>query len=315
MKKLIKYLIIISTFIILFFFKFIIEKAPKEIPFVLNLYALIGLCSIIFLLSFHIISKVFNFKLKGNFLKQHIINLIEPESDKILNNRLMRWTFINFEYTIKHVNTIVYIELMIRLCLCFVFIIDVFMFKELSYIYSYVYLYLFIYSLQIYKLALNLYVKLTCHIVDDRTDLEISHIPMKNPHVDCNTLINSQVACLNNNQEALTYYTWIKLSYISKRHDELGLTGSQKLNAKFLIKTIKDMVMQATLLSALSNLYDSKKNKGFISYIFIFITIIYLISWCFILLLSIQNLNYNIFEVLYASKLQNTEPFSLTKLL
>ena len=309
MKKWISFICITLLFCVFVWFKFIKEKLPKTIPFSINFFTLSFMCILIFVL----LKKIYNYF----FIKNVENNMLEITYKILLNNKSMILSntlklqvnkYINF--CITHINKIIYLEVFFRFLLCICFFIDVIIYNKILYTYTCVYLYIYLYLLNLILVYWSLIIMENERVIEEQTQIEF-----KGSLIKVNLFIQKQIKHYINKEELDNYTPEINFDYICKRHKELKLKHNEKLNAKYLIKNVKELISVTIKIAYVLNLYNVVNAKIIVKLLRRSFTIIYLFLSIFILIKNIHYLNTNIFSIVDVFIIGHEEPFSCIKIL
>lgn len=301
--------------------RYIRERLPKDIPFILTnlgFYILLYICILYLVLS---VSLIVNHKSENSFINNALNIIYKPLKlldESIKNNNiikpyyeklLLEIVIVTRDMLVKifenpFLNLSIFFQIFPRIILVLTLIVDVFWFQQLYYIYKVIFISIlilfgkyFIYSL---KYAKEQYIQILENMAD--TILTNHHLPDEE-----SSLMNSRTIreFIDIQTEALVYED-LKYRYIALDHN-------------ILLEETKNTIFEgfleiAIMLSVYIEEYHCAEKYSRIRYIKIFIFTMYFICWFVILLLSIQVSDMNLIFSCILICNEMLEPFSDTKL-
>lgn len=313
----------ISLILILFWWRFLRERIPREIPFNFNLISLC--CLITVCITSCIILKNLIYK---NFQSLDIF------IQKKLFERDLQFIKIIYDYFYKKmILWFILFQIVPKLVLLVTLIIDIIIFNKLFLFYKFVYFSFFIllekYILYIFKcykekqisffkenardicIDYNYEIYQQLENENDDEDFKPSMIA-----VPLELFINHFVDSKIKNNQDINYMLFASNKFLEDIETKTKNMTSKTANEYYSMmnKTLEDVFQQLLKLSLFIRIHNSNLNDSLnLKFINIVINSFYLLCWLYILLISIKTINTEeFFEILNQSWLQLTEPFSQT---
>jgi len=357
MKNILKFLLIFLGFALLtyyFWFRFIRERLPRDIPFELtsiSFFILVGICVIYLYIILKIIYKINNNSSILNLFKKKIAIILLPI--KIFNDFLLFDLKLSivlikiFYYLIKYFNLyddkknynmFIMMDLTPKLILVCIFFYDIFYLKTINNFYYYIIISIIplIYTYIIYNFStitehLQTYLEKNCYIKinepenEDDLDYFISLNSIKANAKGLTNLryfIKIQVASLIFENDLYNYSIVETIEaryyYANKNNIKLPVVFEMQPDFDFiskdLAKKFREKIEIIIYLQAFVEVYNDITKPQIINKQLIIILSSYLIGWLYILIISIHTLNYLEIINIIETMQNHIEPFSELKL-
>lgn len=281
-------------------FRFLQERLPNDIPLKLTDIRFVTITTIIIVYIISIKSQLISHKNSENL--KNVVNIFFKPID-FITDRLFAFAFIQSTFIQamiylyqKNIDSICkYTILVPRLLLINAFIIDVFYFNQFKYIYMVVFISI--------PLLLNTVITHMCRYIISKNLEIVNHkytIGIFNNNymseISSESLILVQAMNDINKLVPIEYYLFITFDYtrelrnvIKKEYpNELNLRIHNYYNKEELEAEVRQLLIFATLLQVIL-LKIGNFNKKY-QHILLAITLLYLISWSYILIVSIHTL-------------------------
>jgi hypothetical protein len=320
MKQMTKFILTFLSFlciIIVFWFRFLRERLPREIPFHLNSLAVffcICLCiSYLLVIILHITkpkisqqNSIINFE---KYLYKPLEFIIDFFTENKFTKPHFEKYFLNFFFklnSISYVKFYLVLEFIPRVIIAISFVIDVFYFNCLKYFYMFILLGIFLFIQKIIMFSIKHIKNRMLRITDERSVLVCrdSTIAEGIVFISASFYIEEQSKRVLSNLEDIFYLPTFQTDYTEKERKRLGLSNKQGFNESKFRAGIEAGLNLAVSLNVI--LIKCEQIKVKYQWINIIISAMYLICWSYILFFGCNTVG---FEMLLKT-FDEVEPFS-----
>jgi hypothetical protein len=300
------FILILTSFIFIIWFRYIRERLPRDIPFNLSLIGFIIIVCVCLGYIYTVYKYINPPKDNNTFtliieVKKYLYKPLEILIDFLQHNKFTKKNFSKFFLLsvekVKEMNYLkayIFINIFPRVILLSVFIIDIFYFNSIKYFYKIIIIGILI-----------IIEKMIIHIYRYKMNTNIEFVD-RNAEIWCdNYVANERISIITakeyvpaeamrilNNLEPLEYSPSLTVDYIKELKKQSGIPLERPVNLDGNMSIMRGCLSLSVLLYRITYLYDQIAIK--FKYVNILISLLYVICWVYILIVSFHTLDLTI---------------------
>jgi hypothetical protein len=311
MKKLIKLILFILCFIFLislFWYRFIRERLPRDIPYKMSVFSFIIILLICTGLIFSIISIIVEHKpkqyniliiIQKYFYKPSGFFINYIKDNEITASYFKRYLilFVDYVEKLNYNKVYLFMELIPRIIIVSTFFLDVIYYHHMYYFYKILLLGIIVLIVKNILFCFKHLADQTISIIEERAEIYCFNIVNdKEPGVTLilsgEEFVNQQVYRIINGKPLINSGVVSKMSFVNAEKKRLNLPDTFRLNLIKLRDETRKVINMAIALLKIINLYEKEKEKEKYKYMSMIISTIYLICWVYILIVSFHKIDF-----------------------